>query len=122
VKDFIRLATPWCFSYTVLSQRVAANAYRVKVKAVREDKSELFEFPCSYFLKAIGRNTNEFYSVVSAIIEKHITRDSEVAYSFRTSSGNKYLSITATFLLQSRDQMDAIYQELNDHDLVLMTL
>lgn len=85
-------------------------------------KSELIEFPQLFPLKVIGKNTNEFYSVVSAIIEKHVPAGDSITYSGRVSSGDKYLSITATFSAESRDQLTAIYQELNGHELVLITL
>lgn len=86
-----------------------------------EAKDELMEFPCSYPLKVIGKNTNEFYSVVSAIIEKYVRKSDEITYSGRVSSGDKYLSITATFPAESREQLTAIYRELNGHELVLLT-
>jgi putative lipoic acid-binding regulatory protein len=78
-------------------------------------------FPCSYPLKVMGLNTEIFAAAVTAIFEKHLNSDG-VSYSRRLSSGGKYLSITATFTAQSKDQLDALYQELNDHDLVVMTL
>ncbi len=81
-----------------------------------------FQFPCLYPLKVMGKNTNEFYSVVSAIVERHLPAGSEVAYSSRTSSGDRYLSVTATFTCESRDQMEAIYRDLRGHHLVLVTL
>lgn len=87
-----------------------------------ESKEKLFQFPCSYPLKVMGRNTNEFYSVVSAIIEKYVGWNGSVAYSSRLSSGEKYLSVTATFWMESEEQLSAIYKELNEHELVLMTL
>jgi hypothetical protein len=87
-----------------------------------EDKGELFRFPCPYPLKVMGRNTNEFYSVVSAIIEKHVAGGGEITYSARTSSGEKYMAITATFSARSQEQLHALYKELNESDLVLMTL
>ena len=40
----------------------------------------------------------------------------------RLSSGDKYLSLTVTFTAESKDQLDAIYEDLNGHELVLMTL
>lgn len=86
------------------------------------NKEKVFEFPCSYPMKVVGKNTNEFYSVVSAIVEKHVARDVRVAYSSRLSSGEKYMSITATFVMESEEQLSAIYKELNESDLVLMTL
>ena len=85
-------------------------------------KEELIKFPCSYPLKVIGRNTNEFYSAVSAIIERHVPEGESITYSGRTSSGDKYLSITATFSAESSEQLSAIYQELSGHELVLITL
>ncbi len=87
-----------------------------------EDKSTLFQFPCSYPLKVMGRNTVEFYSAVSAIVEKHVAAGNGITYASRTSSGEKYLAITATFAAESEVQLYALYKELNEHDLVLMTL
>ena len=87
-----------------------------------EDKGELFCFPCPYPLKVMGRNTNEFYSVVSAIVEKHVAPGGEITYSSRTSSGDKYISITATFSAESQEQLYALYKELGENNLVLMTL
>ena len=87
-----------------------------------EDKGDLFRFPCPYPLKVMGKNTNEFYSVVSAIVEKHVADGGEITYSARTSSGEKYMAITATFSAQSREQLLALYKELNESNLVLMTL
>ncbi len=79
------------------------------------------QFPCSFPLKAMGLNTEAFATAVTAIFEKHAAPE-RISYSRRLSSGGKYLSITATFMARSKDQLDALYRELNDHDLVLMTL
>ena len=87
-----------------------------------EDKGEVFSFPCSYPLKVMGKNTNEFYSVVSAIVERHVTAGNEITYSARTSKGEKYMSITATFPAESQEQLYALYKELAENDLVIMTL
>ncbi len=81
-----------------------------------------FVFPCSFSLKVLGKNTNEFYSVVAAIIEKHVRPGSEISYSSRTSNKDKYLAVTATFTMESREQLEAIYKDLNDSPLVVMTL
>ena len=79
------------------------------------------QFPCSFPVKVMGPNTEAFSSTVLAIIEKHIS-PSHIAYSSRLSSGNKYLSLTATITAQSKEQLDALYAELNAHELVLVTL
>ena len=87
-----------------------------------DDKPKLLQFPCSYPLKVMGKNTHEFYAVVSAIIGSHLTGSGDATYHSTTSSGGKYLSVTATFQAQSEEQLAAIYKELNQSALVLMTL
>lgn len=85
-------------------------------------KDQLIKFPCSYPLKVIGKNTNEFYSVVSTIIERHVPESDSITYTSRVSSGDKYLSITAAFHAENQEQLTAIYEDLNGHELVLFTL
>jgi uncharacterized protein len=87
-----------------------------------EEKKNPFQFPCSYPLKVVGINTTEFYSVVCAIIEKRLEPGSEITYSNRVSTGAKYMSVTATFTVRDHDQLIKIYKDLNEHDLVLVTL
>jgi uncharacterized protein len=82
----------------------------------------LLAFPCTYPLKILGENTNEFYATVAIVIEKHIAEGENVLYNTRISSGNKYLSITATFTARSQEQLAAIYQELSQHKFVLMIM
>lgn len=87
-----------------------------------EDKGTLYQFPCPYALKVMGKNSNEFYSVVSAIVERHVAPANEITYTSRTSSGDKYIAITATFPAESQEQIYGLYRELNESELVLMTL
>ena len=80
------------------------------------------QFPCSFPLKVMGENTEAFHAVVEAILVKHLTAEEEILFSSRTSAGDKYRSITATFTARSRKQLDDIYRELHAHPKVLMTL
>lgn len=86
-----------------------------------QNKQQTMQFPCVFPIKVMGKNTEMFPSTIKTIIRKHVNSH-EIAYSSQPSSGDKYLSITATFTAQSKEQLDALYQELNDHELVLMTL
>ena len=86
------------------------------------EKDSLFQFPCLFPIKVMGKNTDELYPAVSAIMEKHVPGLGNVTFESRLSSGNKYLSITVTFTAESRAQLDAIYLDLNEHELALMTL
>jgi uncharacterized protein len=87
-----------------------------------KERVSLLQFPCSYPLKVLGQNTTAFYATVSAIIEKHVAEGAEVTYVTRVSSGEKYMSITATFIAQSQEQLSAIYEELNQRKVALISL
>jgi hypothetical protein len=93
----------------------------MKISPMKNTGSPLV-FPCAYLLKILGENTNEFYAAVTSIMEKHIAEGETVLYNTRTSSGGKYLSITATFTIHSQEQLTAIYQELSKHKSVLMIM
>jgi putative lipoic acid-binding regulatory protein len=84
-------------------------------------QESLMQFPCSFPLKVMGYNVPEFPEAVLSVFERHASRD-QLSCSKRTSSGRKYLSLTLTFIASSREQLDAIYRDLNSHPLVLMTL
>jgi uncharacterized protein len=86
------------------------------------EKKEVFTFPCTYSLKVMGKSTGEFYSVVTSIIEEHVSPDAKITYSSKASNGDKYLSITATFVMESKQQMEAIYGSLQASGLVIMAL
>jgi hypothetical protein len=86
-----------------------------------KDHHHKIQFPCSFPVKAMGLNNAEFPAAVLSIFHKHF-KPGDLTCSTQTSSGGKYLSITVTFIAQSRHQLDSIYEELNRNDLVLMTL
>ncbi len=79
------------------------------------------KFPCSFPVKVMGLNSDAFISEVLAIFRKHL-QIADFTYTSRPSSSGKYLSITITFTAISQDQLNMIYQELNNHELVVMTL
>ena len=83
--------------------------------------STCMKFPCSFPLKVMGRNNTTFESAARAVIKKHL-QDAPVLFESRPSSSGKYLSVTATFTATNREQLDALYRELNALELVVMTL
>jgi hypothetical protein len=82
----------------------------------------VWEFPCSFPIKAFGRNSNEFEALVIEIVRRHVPDLDDGAVSSRISDGNAYRSVTAIFMAQSREQLDALYSELSSHEQVLMVL
>ena len=83
--------------------------------------STCMKFPCSFPLKVMGHNTSAFEPAVREILGRHLG-PMPIEFASKLSSTGKYLSITATFTATSREQLDALYRELNSHELVVMTL
>ena len=85
-----------------------------------DQSNNLLEFPCSFPLKAIGKNTDDFETFVVNTVRKHVPELHETAVNSRSSNGDKYLSVTVTFMAQSQTQLDALYQEFSDSERILM--
>ncbi len=87
------------------------------------DQNEtLLEFPCPFSVKAMGLATDDFDTVVMEIVRRHAPNLGEGAAKTRPSKEGKYLSVTVTFEATSKAQLNAIYQDLTDHEQVLMSL
>ena len=85
-------------------------------------RQSLLEFPCSFPLKVIGKNVEAFELEVMSIMLKYLTDSTPTHCTRRLSAGGKYLALTISFMAESQEQLDAIYQELNRLELVLYTL
>ncbi|MBM0108484.1 DUF493 domain-containing protein [Steroidobacter sp. S1-65] len=82
----------------------------------------LFEFPCDFPLKVMGRRTDDFRSIVLGIVQKHAGPIEASAIEERPSSSGAYLSLTCTFTAQSKQQLDDLYRELTAHERVMVVL
>jgi putative lipoic acid-binding regulatory protein len=85
-------------------------------------EGSLFEFPCSFPLKAIGRAGDDFEALVVAIVRRHVPAWDACAVTSRPSRAGKYLAVTVTFTAESQAQLDALYRELSAHERVVMVL
>ena len=86
------------------------------------DEETLFEFPCAFPLKIMGKTQAGFAQAVQEIVLRHAPDFDSATLEMRSSKEGKYLSITCTINAQSRQQLDALYQELCDHPMVVMAL
>lgn len=82
----------------------------------------LFQFPCDFPLKVMGRRTDDFRSLVLGIVQKHTGAIETANIEERPSKDGNYLSLTCTFRAQSREQLDALYRELTSCEKVLIVL
>jgi putative lipoic acid-binding regulatory protein len=87
-----------------------------------EEQETLLKFPCEFSLKAMGLATDDFDALIVEIASRHVSYIGEGAVRIRPSRGGKYLAVTVTFVATSKRQLDAIYQDLTDHERVLMSL
>lgn len=82
----------------------------------------LFEFPCDFPLKVLGRRSDDFRSIVLGIVQKHAGDIALERIEERPSRDGNYLSLTCTFAAQSREQLDALYRDLTSCERVLVVL
>ena len=79
-------------------------------------------FPCTYPLKVMGANFSEFRSRMRAVIEGELGPGEPQQVTEKLSSNGKFLSLTCTVTVASRDQLDGLYRALHATGLVLMAL
>lgn len=82
----------------------------------------LFQFPCDFPLKVMGRRSDDFRSLVMGIVQKHVGAVDAANIEERPSKDGNYLSLTCTFSAQSKEQLDALYRELTSCERVLIVL
>ena len=85
-------------------------------------KEDLLEFPCRFEIKAMGRQSPEFEGQISAIVNRHLSGAPILGTRARCSQQGRYVSVTCVIRAASREQLDAIYLDLNSEPGVLMTL
>ena len=84
--------------------------------------SSLLAFPCDFPIKVMGRKQPGFAQAVTDIVVKHAPDFDLATVQMRPSRKGRYLSVTCVVRATSREQLDALYQELCDHPAVVMVL
>jgi hypothetical protein len=84
--------------------------------------SALLAFPCDFPIKVMGRKQPGFARAVTDIVVKHAPDFDSSTIQLRPSRQDRYLSVTCVVRATSREQLDALYQELCDHPAVVMVL
>ena len=82
----------------------------------------VMEFPCSFPIKLMGRETEEFRRTAREIVEKHTGPLDEDAIQSALSRNGRFVSVTITVIAESREQLDNIYRDATAHDDVIMAL
>lgn len=82
----------------------------------------LLEFPCTFPIKMMGRDTPAFRQTVREIVEKHTGPVDDAAIQNALSKNGRFVSVTITVSAESQQQLDDIYRDVSAHDDVLMAL
>jgi uncharacterized protein len=82
----------------------------------------LIDYPVDFPIKVMGKNEPGFADAITQIVRHHAPDFDETTVELRKSKKSSYLSITCIIRAVSREQLDALYIELNDHPNVVMVL
>ncbi|MNC94281.1 hypothetical protein D3C83_110950 [compost metagenome] len=85
-------------------------------------EGSLLDFPCDFPIKVMGRKAPGFAQAVTEIVRRHAPDFDPASVEMRPSRQGRYLSVTCVVRATSREQLDALYQELCDHPWVVMVL
>jgi putative lipoic acid-binding regulatory protein len=85
-------------------------------------EATLMKFPHDYPLKVMGRNTDDFRSIVLGIVQKHMGPVDASKIEERPSRDGTYLGLTCIVVATSKAQLDALYMELTTCERVLVAL
>ena len=96
----------------------------MKTKPYMKDPEQetLFEFPCQFPIKVMGKAIDEFEQEVIQIMQRHIAEFEETSIKRRDSAKSNYAALTITITATSRKQLDAIYMDLTASELVIMAI
>ena len=84
--------------------------------------ASLIDYPCDFPLKILGHTQPGFAQAILAVVKRHAPDFDDTALGMKTSKKGKYLSVTCVIRATSRQQLDALDQELCDLPMVVMVL
>jgi putative lipoic acid-binding regulatory protein len=82
----------------------------------------LIEYPCEFPIKIFGQQQAGFAQAGLEVVNKHDPGFLASTMEMRASKTARYISLTCTVHATSRQQLDALYQDLCDHPLIVMVL
>lgn len=85
-------------------------------------EDSLIEYPCDFPIKVFGQSQEGFAKAVMEVVIKHDPDFKPASIEMRNSKQGRYISLTCTVRATSREQLDALYQELCDTPQVVMVL
>ncbi|UCG71788.1 MAG: DUF493 domain-containing protein [Chromatiales bacterium] len=89
---------------------------------MNSETDDVFQFPCSFPIKAMGREAEGFPAHVMDLVAASAGPIAHEDVSIRPSRDGRYISVTVTFTATSREQLDEIYRRLTASQRILVVL
>ncbi len=89
---------------------------------MNSESDDIFEFPCSFPIKAMGLDAEGFPAHVMELVAASAGPIDHEDVRIRPSRGGRYVSVTVTFQAKSRNQLDEIYRRLTSSQRILVVL
>ncbi len=86
------------------------------------DIDALFDFPCDFPIKVMGRTHPEFAETIALVIRQFDPEFDLARIELRPSSGGNYTGLTCTVRATSRAHLDDIYRALTAHPMVKVVM
>ncbi|SIO63949.1 DUF493 family protein [Paraburkholderia phenazinium] len=89
---------------------------------MQADNDSLFEFPCDFPIKVMGKSHPEFAETIVTVVKQFDEAVDASRVETRPSSGGNYTGLTVTVRATSRAHLDDIYRALTGHPMVNVVL
>ncbi len=80
------------------------------------------QFPCDFMIKMMGRTEGDFEKNALDIVKQHFPDVDDAHIQKRPSKDNNYISLSVTVLARTKQELDALYQDLSKCKDILMVL
>lgn len=87
-----------------------------------DERTSLIEYPSDFPIKVMGQHHPEFAATLTELVLRYDPVFDPATVEMRPSKGGNYLGLTFTVRATSREQLDALYQELSGHPMVKIVL
>ena len=82
----------------------------------------LITYPSHFPIKVMGANVDGFVHALTRVALQFDPSFDAASVELRPSSGSKYLGVTLTVIVTSREQLDELYRTLSTHPMVKVVL
>jgi len=87
-----------------------------------DEPDSLFDFPCEFPVKAMGRDAEGFPAHVMELVAAEVGPISHERVAIRPSREGRFISVTVTFVAESREQLAAVYRNLTSSERILFVI